>query len=652
MSDALFQLSVRGLKVDQISNILDDLTKDNPCTFIAEAAKFMYNQKQDLNWRVFNIILIKLADEFKNWLKQVYIDDNCWSAVWASLQKAEDRDTTTSYSDFQLRNDLIYLLENNNSEWLVMFQSLEKKMFEMSHNLCSHQRFHWAFVYLTSVIYLDCNALRHLWSYIKHCSVCQLNQIKRYKSYDSIQLIHLSFISFDTITIDFVMALSEADYLEETVNSLLNVTDKFSKWVLMISDQNTFTAKDWMRVLIRTLQTANWDMPQQILSDCDSKFLSELWTGLFSYLGVKLLLSMAWHPQTDGASERTNQMVEIALQYHIAKHSDISWSETLISLQVIFNNSENVSTEKTSTKLMYSLKVNEDLSLLSVTVSHSDVYNLTQARDLHRRQTQNSQLFASMWAKWQYDMKHKKLDLEKDKLIYLQLHYSYNLLGLHNLKLSNQRADSFKIIKKVSFLMYQLKLPCTIKIYSVISVTHLELCSLRDSYKRPRAEQSPPVLNESEDWQLYEVKKVLDSWQWWYSCEKPITEYLIWWKGYRPEYNEWYSEDLLNRSIETMIDFEQCKRNVKTVLNLQKCLSIILFSHSDQTVSVTSSALISPVSDTAQTMSTAITPSEPMITDTASLVNRSVILMPSTRSDRSQQEKKIWEQSKDRWLRS
>ena len=149
---------------------------------------------------------------------------------------------------------------------------------------------------------------------------------------------------------------------------------------------------------------------------------------------------------------------------------------------------------------MYSLKVNEDLSLLSATVSYYDAYDLTQTRHFHHWQTQDSQLFASMWSKHWYDIKHKKIDLKKSELVYLQLHHSYNLLRLQNMKLLNQRVDSFKIIEKISFLTYYLELFCTMKIHSVIFIAHLKSCSIRDSYKCLRPDQPSSVLNKSEDW--------------------------------------------------------------------------------------------------------------------------------------------------------
>ena len=499
MSDALFWLSVKKLK-PETSNILDDLTENDSYTFIVSAYHFIYSWNKNLTQGAFNVTLVKLTNEFKDWLKQTYIDNVQWSAVQDSLQGLKNNDTSMLYSDFRLRNDLIYLLEDDSSEWLMIPQSLEKKIFEMSHDSCSHQGFHWAFAHLMSSVYLDWNVFRCLQSYIEHCSSYQVNQMKRHKLYSSLQLIQSCSLSFDTITINFVMALSETTYLEETVNALLNVTDKFSKQVLMISDKDTFTARDWAWVLIRALQITDWDMLRQILSDCDSKFLSELWTGLFSHLEIKLLLSTAWHPQTDGVSEQTNQMIEIALWYHVTEHSDTPWSETLIPLQITLNNSENASTEKTSTELMYDLKMNEGLSLLSFTVSYLNTYDLTQARDLHCWQAQNSQLFALMWFKQQYNMKHKKLDLKKSDLIYLQLHHSYNLSGLQNPKLSNQRVDSFKIIKKIDFLTYYLELLCTMKIHSVVFITHLKPCSIRDLYKCLRSDKPSPVLDESEDW--------------------------------------------------------------------------------------------------------------------------------------------------------
>ncbi|SLM38757.1 reverse partial [Lasallia pustulata] len=178
---------------------------------------------------------------------------------------------------------------------------------------------------------------------------------------------------------DFVVALPEEKYHGDIVDALLNITDKYTKRLLLIPGKTTYTAKDWAKALLNGLQAADWGLPRQILLDRDPKFLSELWTGLFTHLGVKLLLSTAWHPQTDGASEQTNQTA-------------------IIPIQSTLNNSGNASTGKTPTELI----------------------------------------------------KHKKINLEEGDLVYLRLHRGYNLPGLKNPKLSNQRVGLFKILKKIA----------------------------------------------------------------------------------------------------------------------------------------------------------------------------------------------------------
>ena len=54
---------------------------------------------------------------------------------------------------------------------------------------------------------------------------------------------------------------------------------------------------------------------RQIISDWDTIFTSELWTALHKLTGVKLKMSMAYHPQTDGASEQTNKTLNQAICY-------------------------------------------------------------------------------------------------------------------------------------------------------------------------------------------------------------------------------------------------------------------------------------------------------------------------------------------------
>ena len=66
------------------------------------------------------------------------------------------------------------------------------------------------------------------------------------------------------------------------------------------------------KALLDRLLIADWGIPEAVISDRDPKFMSDLWQISFIRLDTRSLVATAYHPQTNGASERMNQTVEIA----------------------------------------------------------------------------------------------------------------------------------------------------------------------------------------------------------------------------------------------------------------------------------------------------------------------------------------------------
>ena len=68
-----------------------------------------------------------------------------------------------------------------------------------------------------------------------------------------------------------------------------------------------------LRIRLMTLERYSWRIhgfPKAIVFDIDVKFTSNVWKGLFSYLGTNVNFSTSYHPQTDGQTERVNQVLE------------------------------------------------------------------------------------------------------------------------------------------------------------------------------------------------------------------------------------------------------------------------------------------------------------------------------------------------------
>ena len=161
-------------------------------------------------------------------------------------------------------------------------------------------------------------------SFNRHCPQCLALQTRSHAPYGSLQPIHSSPVPFFTLMLDFILALLlNAD----GYNALMSVTCKFSKRVTLIEGKDTWTAEEWAHAFLARLDLVNWGLLGELITNRDPKFLSKFWTALFEKLGIKLLYSTAYHPQTDGSSKRTNQTVEIALQFFIyALDNPALWS--------------------------------------------------------------------------------------------------------------------------------------------------------------------------------------------------------------------------------------------------------------------------------------------------------------------------------------
>jgi len=89
--------------------------------------------------------------------------------------------------------------------------------------------------------------------------------------------------------------------------------------------------------------SAGHGIPRIIITDRDDRFLSHFWRALFELLGTQLKFSPAYHPQTDGQSERTNRILEEYLRHFVSPLQD-DWDDYLDLAEFAINDSVQTST--------------------------------------------------------------------------------------------------------------------------------------------------------------------------------------------------------------------------------------------------------------------------------------------------------------------
>ena len=114
---------------------------------------------------------------------------------------------------------------------------------------------------------------------------------------------------FATITVDFITKLPES----RGSDTILTITDHDStKAVILIPCREDMGSEEVTR-LFRDHAFPYTGIPKRIISDRDTRFTSQFFKELCAQLEIKQNMSSVYHPQTDGQSERTNQMVETIL---------------------------------------------------------------------------------------------------------------------------------------------------------------------------------------------------------------------------------------------------------------------------------------------------------------------------------------------------
>jgi len=142
-------------------------------------------------------------------------------------------------------------------------------------------------------------------NYVRSCDECQHSKSPRHAKYGLLQPLEVPYAAWSSIWMEFITQLPES----QGITQIMVVIDRFTKMAHFIGLHENATAKDVADTFLREVWKLH-GLPTEIISDMDAKLAVEFWESWCKMLGVKRRMSTAYHPQTDGQAERTNQVLE------------------------------------------------------------------------------------------------------------------------------------------------------------------------------------------------------------------------------------------------------------------------------------------------------------------------------------------------------
>jgi hypothetical protein len=383
------------------------------------------------------------------------------------------------------------------------------------------------------------NMAREVEDYVRTCHSCQRAKAVQRKPAGLLRPLPIPNQPFESVSMDFIMGLPRT---ERGHNAVMVFVDRLTKMVHLAPCTDTITAEGAAQLFMDNVWKHH-GVAREFISDRDSRFTGHFWKALTELIGTKTSMSTAFHPQSDGQTERVNRVLEDMLRHYVSPRQD-NWDLMLSAVEFAMNNSYHEATQTTPFRLV----MGRD-PLTPVTLN---------------RPTRNV-LHAQEWAdRMVQGLKDAKTCLEAARQRYIayadpkRRHVEYKvgdsvLLSTKHIKLKSPGGSSkllprwigpFPVVDVINPVAYRLQLPPTMaRVHNVFHV------SLLRSYAQGSRQQKPPapILCEDDGEEYYIIDRILDHRQ----VKRNRTtryEFRVRWAGYGIEDDSWEPEESLKET--------------------------------------------------------------------------------------------------------
>jgi hypothetical protein len=378
---------------------------------------------------------------------------------------------------------------------------------------------------------------RDVKTYVKSCPACQHNKASNQKPAGLLQPLQIPDRRWQSVSLDFITQLPKT---KSGHTAIMVFVDRFSKMVHFVPTVTKVKAEQCTRLFVHHIFRLH-GVPRELVSDRDTRFTSHFWAEVMARIGSKRCMSTAFHPQSDGQTERANRVLEDMIRHYVSIEQD-DWDECLDAVEFAVNNSYQESIQNTPFMLNYG---QHPLTPASVDVDFkapraaSFTRDLQEALALAKRCLQEAQNRQKVYA----DQKRRDATFTAGDRVLLNTRHlrvkapdGKKASGKRMKKLMPKWIGPFKVLKRVGAVAYELEVPPSMKMHDVFHV------SLLKPYHTDGTVQPPPVTVMLDGEQEFEVERILLH-ELVRKGKRKSYRYLVKWKGFSAEHNTWEPED-------------------------------------------------------------------------------------------------------------
>ena len=386
--------------------------------------------------------------------------------------------------------------------------------------------------------------------YVRGCSTCQVTKAVNQPPIGSLRPLPIPAFPFEWVSMDFVTGLPVTP---RGYDALLVFVDKLSKYTIAVPTTTEIDAPETARLYFNHV-VCQWGLPKHLISDRGPQFRANFWQALHQHLGTRLNLSSAYHPQTDGQTERANRTIEEMLRAFCRKNQT-DWDLFVKPVCFAYNQSTNPSTGYSPFYATHGYHPVNPATLHLGEVTNQSAFELAEKIQGIVKEVQNNMAQALRRQKNYADQHRRDLEFEEGQHVYLDTK-DLSLEAGQKRKLSAKWVGPFQIIKKLSAVSYTLALPSAYsRLHPTFHISKLKLCPEHLRGGEEEVTQIEP-LGPLEGTTDFFVVNQLTNRRWrWIPAARPtkrnagkwIPEYEVDWRGYPKTDRTWEPIHCLTR---------------------------------------------------------------------------------------------------------